>query len=148
MKCLNELVCTMFLDNELEPGERQRAAAHLEQCPRCRERIEKMAEENRALTAVFDSKEEAPDLVSTVMDKLTPPVSSMHFRRWAIAAAIVVAGFLSFFLWFAGPSADPGEMEPETRVIVCNARVEGHDVENHIFDTSDPEITFIWFEKQ
>lgn len=147
MKCLNELVYTMFLDNELEPEERKRAAAHLEQCPKCRERVEKMEEENRALTTVFDETD-TPDLVPMVMNKLAPPASPRHFLRWAMAAAIVLAGFLSFFLWFAGPTTGPGETETETRIIICNARVEGHDVQSHIFDSTDPDITFIWFEKQ
>lgn len=147
MNCLNELVCTMFLDNELEPEERQRAAAHLERCPTCRERIKNMEEENRALEAAF-GEEDTPDLVPVVMDKLTAPESPRHFFRWAMAAAIVLAGFLSFFLWFAGPTTGPGEIETETRVIVCNARVEGQDVQSHIFDSTDPDIKFIWFEKQ
>ena len=66
----------------------------------------------------------------------------------AAAATIVLAGFLSFFLWFGTPSTDPGEIEMETRVIICNARVEGQDVQSHIFDSTAPDITFIWFEKQ
>ncbi len=149
MTCLNELVCTMFLDNELEPDEQQRAAAHLDQCPKCRELIKNMEEENQALTTAFDKKD-TPDLVSTVMDKLTAPTSPRHTFRWAMAAAasFVVAGLLSFFLWFGNPSTGPGETEMETRIIICNARVEGQDVQSHIFDSTDPDIKFIWFEKQ
>lgn len=158
MKCLNERVCTMFLDNELEPGERKRAAAHLEQCPKCRERVKYMEEENHALATAFN-EEDTPDLVSLVMDKLRAPESLQYSERkpkrrhtlhWAMAAAasVVVAGFLWFFLWFENPSPGPGETEMETRVIICNARVEGQDVQSHIFDSTAPDITFIWFEKQ
>jgi predicted anti-sigma-YlaC factor YlaD len=158
MKCFDELVYAMFLDNELAPEKRQNAAAHLEQCPKCREQVKKMEEENRQLTKAFERNEETPDLVPVVMDELMAPGSSrysggkpvrLHTARWimAAAAAVVLVGFLFFFLWLNKTPVTPEQTETETRVIICNARVEGQEVQTHIFNSDDPDIKFIWFEK-
>ncbi|MCP5105185.1 MAG: hypothetical protein GY950_17480 [bacterium] len=161
MKCFDELAYAMFLDNELEPGERQKVAAHLEQCRKCRELVRQLEEENQRLTTAFETDEKTPDLVPGVMVKLRAPEShrdnerkriplhTAHTARWLMAAAasVVLAGFLFIFLWLDKTPADPRLLETETQVLICKAQVEGHDVQSHIVNSDDPDIKFIWFEK-
>lgn len=160
MKCFDELVYAVFLDNELEPEEQQNLAAHLEQCPKCREQVKEMEKENQQLTKAFERTEEPPDLVPVVMDELMAPGFSrysgsggkpvhLHTARWvmAAAAAVVLVGFLLFFPWLNKTPGTPEQTETETRIVICKARVEGQEVRSHIFNPDDPDIKFIWFEK-
>lgn len=145
MRCFEEIVYSMFLDNELEPGQQQKVAAHLDQCNNCREQVRQMKEENLLITKAFEAGEESPDLVPAVMDRLIAPGARKN-TRWVLAAAavLVVAVFLSYFLWVDKTPVTP----VETQVLICYARVEGQEIQKHIFNSEEPDTKYIWLEKQ
>lgn len=159
-KCLDELVVSMFLDNELAPGQRKKVELHLETCTRCRESVRKQETENTQIKEVLKITP-VPDLVPAVMEKLDSPAFSCgsqpdqrHQRskfinrlnyRWvlATAASLLLVLFLSLFLM----TPDKSETN-ETRVILCSAEVEGVEVQTHIYESEKPDIQFIWLEKK
>jgi hypothetical protein len=104
-----------------------------------------MEEENTRLSHTFETGEKSPDLVPAIMERLTI-LKGRKSRRWiwAAAASLIVAAFLSYFLWFNNIPAAAGE----TQVLICNARIEGQDVQSHIYNAEDPDTRYIWFEKK
>jgi predicted anti-sigma-YlaC factor YlaD len=161
-KCLDELVVSMFLDDELAPGERKKAEIHLETCTLCRELVRQREAENTQIKEIFKTTH-TPDLVPTVMEKLkTPGLSSSYQRdqrhqrsrlinllnyRWvlATAASILLVGFLFIFLFLMTPTKSGTS---EKQVILCSAQVEGQEVQSHIYESTEPDIQFIWLEKE
>jgi anti-sigma factor RsiW len=144
MKCFEEIVYSMYLDNELEPVEQRNVASHLEQCEKCREQVRLMAAENTRLSQTFEPGDKGPDLVSAVLERLTVPQGRKSRRWiWATAASLFMASFLFYFLWFNKIPTAAGE----TQVLICNARIEGRDVQSHIYNAEDPDTKYIWFEK-
>ncbi|MCP4155634.1 MAG: hypothetical protein GY757_48365 [bacterium] len=163
MKCYDELIYSMYLDGELAEVERLKVAAHLEQCAECRTTLKQMEEENRRITNAFATNEECPDLVNVVMKQLTGAAPGLtntpgnttrksygfHFSRWgmATAASFLVMAFLFYFLFQGKPDVTP-DLPAETRILICNARVEGVEVQSHIMNSQEMDTTFIWFEKK
>ncbi|UCH95853.1 MAG: zf-HC2 domain-containing protein [Candidatus Aminicenantes bacterium] len=164
-ECFDQVRYTMFLDNELPHEERQRIEAHLETCSRCRELVQQMKMENTQIKEIFKTTH-TPDLVPAVMDKLGTPGFSPGYQRYqchqrhqrsrlikllnyrwmlAAAASVLLAGFLFIFLFLMTPTK-PETIE--TRVILCSATVEGQEVQSHIYESTDPDIQFIWLEKE
>ena len=45
-------------------------------------------------------------------------------------------------------SPTPPEQPGEKQVILCTARVEGRSVQTHIYKSDEPDIQFIWLEKE
>jgi predicted anti-sigma-YlaC factor YlaD len=134
----------MFLDDELTPGERKRIETHLETCTLCRELVRQQEAENTQIKEIFKSTP-TPDLVPAVMKKLGTP--GLLYNRWvlATAASILLAGFLFIFLFLVTPTnPEAGEKQ----VILCSAQVDGQEVQSHIYESTGPDIQFIWLEKK
>jgi hypothetical protein len=36
----------------------------------------------------------------------------------------------------------------EKQVILCSAQVDGQEVQSHIYESTEPDIQFIWLEKE
>ena len=144
VKCLDELSVSMFLDDELTPGERKRVETHLETCTLCRELLRQREAENTQIKEIFKTTP-APDLLPAVMEKLGTP-GRLNYR-WvlATAASILLVAFLFIFLFLITPT------NPETsekQVILCSAQVDGQEVQSHIYESTEPDIQFIWLEKE
>lgn len=144
VKCLDELSVSMFLDDELTPGERKRVETHLETCTLCRELVRQQEVENTQIKEIFKSTP-TPDLVPAVMKKLGAP-GRLNYR-WvlATAASILLAGFLFIFLFLITPT---NSRASEKQVILCSAQVDGQEVQSHIYQSKEPDIQFIWLEKE
>ncbi len=162
-KCFDELSASMFLEDEVAPGEKKRIEAHLETCARCRELLKKLEIENTRLKEIFKTTTASgsPDLVPRVMKELDAvdlPWARLQPRKanlihlsnyrwvWATAASILLAAFLAILVLLPGKQT-PRDI-PEEKVVLCYARVEGQEVQSHIYDDKDPGIQFIWLEKE
>lgn len=144
INCLDELAVSMFLDDELAPGERKRVEMHLETCNLCRELVRQQEAENTQIKEIFKTTP-APDLVPAVMEKLGIPGLLNYRWVWATAASLLVAVFLFIFLFLITPT------NPETSekyVVLCSAHVDGQEVQSHIYESTKPDIQFIWLEKK
>lgn len=143
-KCLDELLVSMFLDDELVPAERKRVEIHLETCTLCRELVRKREAESIQIKEIFKTTP-SPDLVPAVMKKLETPARLNY--RWvlATAASILLAGFLFIFLFLITPTTPEAS---EKQVILCSAQVDGQEVQSHIYESTEPDIQFIWLEKK
>ena len=51
---------------------------------------------------------------------------------------------LSLFLWFQKTSGPVRE----TEVIVFNTKIDHQETESFIYESGDPDIKYIWFEKE
>jgi hypothetical protein len=144
VKCLDELVMSMFLDDELAPGERKGVEMHLETCTLCRELVRQQEAENKQIKKIFKTTP-IPDLAPAVMKKLGTPVLLNY--RWvlATAASILLVGFLFILLFLITPT-NPEAIEKQ--VILCSAQVDGQEVQSHIYESTKPDILFIWLEKE
>jgi anti-sigma factor RsiW len=162
VKCLDELLVSMFLDDELAPGERKRVETHLETCTFCRELVRQREAENTQIKEIFKTTL-TPDLVPAVMKKLGTPglspgyqrdqrhqwsrlINQLNYRRvLATAASILLVGFLFIFLFLMTPTKS---QTSEKQVILCSAQVDGQEVQSHIYESTEPDIQFIWLEKE
>ncbi len=144
VKCLDELAVSMFLDDELTPGERERVETHLGTCTLCRELVRQREAENTQIKEIFKTTP-APDLVPAVMEKLGTP--RLLNYRWVLAAAasILLVVFLFIFLFLITPTNPEAS---EKHVVLCSAQVDGQEVQSHIYVSTKPEIQFIWLEKK
>ena len=144
VKCLDELLVSMFLDDELPPGERKRVETHLETCTLCRELVRQREVENTQIKEIFNTTL-TPDLVPAVMEKLGTP--GLLNYRWvlATAASILLVVFLFIFLFLMTPTKS---QTSEKQVILCSAKVDGQEVQSHIYESTEPDIQFIWLEKE
>jgi anti-sigma factor RsiW len=144
VKCLDELSVSMFLDDELTPGERKRVETHLETCTLCRELVQQREAENTQIKKIFITTP-TPDLVPAVMKKLRVP--GLMTYRWllATAASILLVGFLLILLFLITPT---NSRASEKQVILCSAQVDGQEVQSHIYESTGPDIQFIWLEKK
>jgi len=143
-KCLDELSVSMFLDDELTPGERERVESHLETCTLCRELARQLEAENTQIRKIFKTTP-APDLVPAVMEKLGTP--GLWNYRWmlATAASVLLVVFLFIFLFLITPTNPEAA---EKQVVLCSAQVDGQEVQSHIYESTKPDIRFIWLEKK
>lgn len=159
--CIDEISVSMFLDDELTPGQRKQMESHLETCTGCRESVRKQEEENARIKEVFKPIP-SPDLVPAVMEKLdSPGFSGSHHReqrrqrstsknrsnyRWMLVTAASILLVVFLFLWLFLTTYNKSE-NIETQVILCSAEVEGQEVISHIFKSKKPDVQFIWLEK-
>jgi len=144
VNCLDELSVSMFLDDELAPVERKRVETHLETCALCRELLRQQEAENTQIKELFKSTP-TPDLVPAVMEKLPTPVLLKYRWLLATAASILLAGLLFIFLFLITPT---NTGSGEKQVILCSAQVDGQEVQRHIYESTGPDIQFIWLEKK
>ena len=64
---------------------------------------------------------------------------------WATAASILVVVFLFIFLFLLTPTTPEAS---EKHVVFCAAQVDGQEVQSHIYESTKPDIQFIWLEKK
>lgn len=107
--CISSDQLILYHLDELDPGERAAAAAHLLACPTCRKQLQRLT----AATALIDSRGNAvpvPDLTAKVMQRLAaqPPAGNRftHWRPLASAAA-VLALLIAGGLWYSRLGAVP-----------------------------------------
>lgn len=103
--CYDEAELLAYLDGELEPGERERIAAHLRDCPDCADRLSSLTEERAVAEEALSRLEPRGDLVAMpAAPAATAPAAAasaarpprvMHWGRWvaAVAAVLVLASF-------------------------------------------------------
>lgn len=115
--CRNAESFYLYLEGELDPAERHRLEAHLEDCPACREALA----ERRLLHEAFISLppfEVPPDFALSVMDRLPEPATVG--RRWLssliAATASLVVGLFGFYLLTGESLSD---------VLVAVSRISG-----------------------
>jgi anti-sigma factor RsiW len=144
VNCLDELLVSMFLDDELTRGERVGVETHLGTCTHCRELVRQREAENTHIKEIFKTTP-APDLVPAVMEKLGTHSLLKYRWVWATAASILVVVFLFIFLFLLTPTTPEAS---EKHVVFCSAQVDGQEVQSHIYESTKPDIQFIWLEKK
>jgi len=99
MECYSEQTCALAVDGELAAEEAQRLRDHLATCRRCRELVDALRTENRALgESLHELPEEAPGLAGL------PHLRGSWVRGdLAIMAAVLALGSISS-IWFDGLS--------------------------------------------
>jgi predicted anti-sigma-YlaC factor YlaD len=153
--CFHELAYAMYVDGETEAETKQEIETHLQSCTRCRELVQQLETENAQIKKTFEAPPiPGPDLAPIVMEKLAhdrEKVIPLRRYRWVLttAATFLLAVFLLVVLVMDKPtiSTQPGQ-QGEKQVILCTARVEGHNVQTHIYKSNEPDIQFIWLEKE
>ncbi|MCP4213902.1 MAG: hypothetical protein GY765_04555 [bacterium] len=156
MKCFDETTYAVFLDNETEPAERRKIIAHLETCETCSRLVRHLEAENRQLQAAFSDESGHPntDLETVVMARLRPSgpahdtiKKTRGFQWMGLAAGVFLACLCLFHvLWQDKNAMDlPGS---ETQILICDAKLGGSQAQSHIMNDKNPDIKFIWFEKQ
>ena len=153
--CFDEPMYAMYLDGETGPETKQEIETHLESCARCKELVRQLEAENTRLKKTFAvSPSPALDLVPGVMEKLADDrekIIPVRRYRWVLATAasfLLVVFLLVYFIINKRSSPTPPEQPGEKQVILCTARVEGRSVQTHIYKSDEPDIQFIWLEKE
>ena len=154
MTCLSELQCQYYVENEMADDERIEVQHHLQQCPGCRERINRLQIEYEAIRQGLAIPTNVPDLESTITNLLhtekrgagKKATISLHKWRIGAAAALVAAVCLALLIWLQPRALRP--LEGETEILVCSARVEGNQADSYIYHSEDPDTQYIWFEKK
>jgi hypothetical protein len=97
MECYSEQTCALAVDGELAAGEAQRLRDHLATCRRCRELVDALRAENRALSeSLNELPEEAPGLAG-----FAHLPSSWVRGDLAVLAAVLALGSIGS-IWFDG----------------------------------------------
>lgn len=153
--CFDELAYAMYVDGEVEVETKNKIETHLESCTRCREQVQQLETENAQIKKTFEAPPTPDlDLVPTVMEKLRhdrEKVIPLQRYRWVLttAASFLLAVFLLVYFIINKHSIPvPPEQPGEKQVILCTARVEGKQVQSHIYKPEEPDIQFIWLEKE
>lgn len=103
MECYSEQIVSIFVDGELPVEEAQRLRDHLSTCRRCRQLLDALRAENRALTeSLQELTEEAPNPA-----RASRPRSSWTRGELAIGAALLAVGSIVAF-WFDALSIPQG----------------------------------------
>mgnify|MGYP001036500146 CR=1 FL=1 len=103
MRCFEEIVYSIFLDNELSPENRKKILAHLKECKKCQKIVKQMKKENLKIKKSFETGLTLPNLSSTIMDKIVVS-ESKYFREkppWSffIYGIFIITGLLApYFL--------------------------------------------------
>jgi len=158
-KCFDELVYAMYVDGEVTPEEKKEIEIHLESCPKDRELVNRLEAENESLRNSEQWEIPVPDLVPAIREKLVSQdlsiqairlqgkkIISLHPYRWGLAAAAAILVIVMLFFFREKPgtiSNNPGGKH----VIVFSAKVEGQEVESHIYEDNESDTEFIWLEK-
>jgi anti-sigma factor RsiW len=154
MKCFNEMTYMLFLDDEL-PGEKaHQISHHLKRCPQCRKLVQRLHEENTGISSLFALDHPVPDQAQLIFNRInTVPKSPSRFDRinfphlvrgMRIATLLLLIFLLSVFIFL---NKKPAVSNLVQEVLLQSARVEGHSVQTHVFNSGDTDITFIWLEK-
>lgn len=153
--CFHELAYAMYVDGETEAETKNKIETHLESCARCRELVQQLETENAQIKKTFEAPPTPDlDLVPKVMEKLAhdrEKVIPLQRYWWVLttAASFLLAVFLLVYFIIDKHSLPPQSEQPgEKQVILCTARVEGHNVQTHIYRSEEPDIQFIWLEKE
>jgi anti-sigma factor RsiW len=153
--CFDELTYAMYVDNEVEMETKSKIETHLTSCARCREFVQQLETENAQIKKTFEVSS-TPDLnlVPIVMKKLghdREKVIPLRRYRWVLitAASFLLVVFLLVYFIIIKHSPPPQPEQPgEKQVILCTARVEGKQVQSHIYKPEEPDIQFIWLKKE
>ncbi|MFQ6082419.1 MAG: anti-sigma factor family protein [Candidatus Aminicenantia bacterium] len=107
MKCFEETVYSIFLDNELNPEERKRVLTHLKECGKCQKIVERIKKENLRIKKIFETDYTPLNLIPAIMNKIISS-ESQYFREknsWSflvygifILTGILAPYFLSIYL--------------------------------------------------
>jgi len=91
MKCFNEKIYSLFLDNELNPRERKEVISHLKECEKCRKIVESLKLENLKIKKSFEVDYKIPDLTTAIMEKIA--TREPYYRKEKILWHYLVYGF-------------------------------------------------------
>lgn len=86
MECYSEQTCAIFVDGELTPDETRSLQGHMDTCPRCRELVDALRAENRALS---ESLNELPN------ETLSPVGVSPRRWSWSWTEVTILAAVLA-----------------------------------------------------
>lgn len=95
MECYSEQTCALFVDGELAADEAQRLRDHLATCPRCRNLVDALLDENRVLGL---SLRELPEEAAG-SEVFSPRGWSWVWGDLAALAAVLALGSI-IFIWF------------------------------------------------
>jgi Putative zinc-finger len=93
MECYSEQIVSIFVDGELAVEEAARLRDHLSSCRRCRQLLDALRAENRALIESLQELTEEPPSPARVFDLR----SSWTWGDLAIGAAVLALGSIVFF---------------------------------------------------
>ena len=150
MTCYQEIHFLEYLDGEMDQKNSKQLEFHIQACQTCKEMLEYLKNEQRLIKDVFDMEEKFVDIRLVFQDRLDKKrfFSFLFPKRspWLrIAAGILLMGIgLSLFLWFQKTSGPVRE----TEVIVFNTKIDHQETESFIYESGDPDIKYIWFEKE
>lgn len=95
MECYSEKTCALAVDGELAPDEARRLREHLATCRRCRELVDALRAENRALSeSLQDLAEEVPSAMRFSHSRM-----SWVWGDLAVMAAVLALGSITS-IWF------------------------------------------------
>src|SRR6516162_11278172 len=86
MECYSEQTCAVFVDGELAADESRSLQCHLATCQRCRELVDALRAENRALS---ESLNELPE---ETISPVSFPLRRWSWRDLTILAAVLALG--------------------------------------------------------
>lgn len=162
MSCMDETHILLYVDGELEPAAVNKLETHLESCVSCRDRVNRVRRENQGLRAALEGPAEVPDIAVTLMQQLGESSGAGYVgykapekkttwknrRLWATAASLLVAALLLVTVLFQPSEISEVEANGAGAVVLCDAKVEGEQVDSHIYQSGDqPDVKFIWLEK-
>lgn len=110
MKCLNEKTYILFLDNELNPEDREKVIPHLKKCIKCSQIVERLKLENLKIKKSFEIEYEMHDLVPKVMERILLDESfrpeNKKLCRYTIYGLFIITGIFApyFILKFIKPT--------------------------------------------
>jgi len=154
MECFDEMTAMLFLDGELSKQKEYLVSGHLKKCHKCRELIRRLHEENTDISNLFEIDHRMSDQAQLILNRIRT-VRESHSRPgrihslypgWGlrIAAAVLLIFVLSVFIFI---NKEPAVSGLDNEVLLRAARVDGHSVQTHVFNSGDKDITFIWLEK-
>jgi anti-sigma factor RsiW len=142
-----------YLDGELAPGESARFAAHLDQCPTCREVVDEQQWIDGLLRAPASAQLETPS--TALLESFRGAVARrLQFPRWAVGVAAAAAVLLVAVGWIvtltrhadgvgAAAIPDVAAIERDDEVLRGATFVGGPDVIVVPVASPHPEVTIV-----
>ena len=151
--------------DSLNEAQNNQMMKHIEHCPKCREKYERLDHFDDALIASKIQK--IPQGISeglweSVRKELTAEPSripaNQHPKKhrprpaliWGIPS-IATACIIILIIWFRFlPSVQNEQQSDEIgllNVAIYSAQIDGKDAQVSIFQTNDPEMTFVWLDE-